>query len=368
MAIFFVATSPKKIFNNQELKISDFDKLHFFVFQSLIFYLSLIYLFINIREVYDNRLALIVITFLSFEPNIFQYHSSLLSESIFFSLNIIIFSFLINLKKNILKNFLIGILVGIAFLQRGIAYYYIFLIIPYYFLIFRKKFFKPTIFFLFGIFIILLILGFSNYLRTNNFFIKPMNSYIVIKRYFVIDLLYPEIFKISKDNAQKLYFKDNYNLNNFKKEIDKRNFLKKIHKEALNEVYKYKKKSFLVFIKNSHKTLALNPLEILFSYKYNISETINSSKIYKQFRIIYSFTLYLFILVGFINFYKKNFSISFFIFFISLYFFVIAVIDGATVRILTPSLIYLSIFFGSGIKFLLYKNPINMKKLFNATS
>ena len=86
LAIFFVATSPKKIFNNQELKISDFDKLHFFVFQSLIFYLSLIYLFINIREVYDNRLALIVITFLSFEPNIFQYHSSLLSESIFFHL------------------------------------------------------------------------------------------------------------------------------------------------------------------------------------------------------------------------------------------------------------------------------------------
>jgi hypothetical protein len=327
--------------------------------------LSLIFLFKNIKKKYGYKSALFVIIFLSFEPNILQYHSSLLSESIFFSLNVIIFSILINLNFNKLKNLFLGLLVGVACLQRGIAFYYFIPIILYYFLIFKKKSVKPILIFLIGFLLIQTLLGLSNYLRTNNFFTKPMVSYVIFPRYFVVNLLYPEVFKTNQEQSYKLFYNNNLNLEKVKSEINKRHILQNFHKKALSEINKYPVESLIVFVKNFPKTLAFDPLEIFLGYKLNVlDDNFNFYEEYKIFRIVYSLILYLIILIGFFNFfkYKNNLAICVFVFFISCYFSIIATIDGATERILIPSLIYLSVFFSSGVNALLYKNKNQLKQ------
>jgi hypothetical protein len=365
LAVYLVISSSDLFLNNKEKKTSEINKLNFFIFQSIFFYLSLIFLFKNIKKKYGYKSALFVIIFLSFEPNILQYHSSLLSESIFFSLNVIIFSILINLNFNKLKNLFLGLLVGVACLQRGIAFYYFIPIILYYFLIFKKKSVKPILIFLIGFLFIQTLLGLSNYLRTNNFFTKPMVSYVIFPRYFVVNLLYPEVFKTNQEQSYKLFYNNNLNLEKVKSEINKRNILENFHKKGLNEIYKYPLESLIVFVKNFPKTLAFDPLEIFLSYKFNVlDDNFNFYEEYKIFRIVYSLILYLIILIGFFNFfkYRNNLAICVFVFFISCYFSIIATIDGATERILIPSLIYLSVFFSSGVNALLYKNKNQLKQ------
>ena len=365
LAVYLVISSSDLFLNNKEKKTSEINKLNFFIFQSIFFYLSLIFLFKNIKKKYGYKSALFVIIFLSFEPNILQYHSSLLSESIFFSLNVIIFSILINLNFNKLKNLFLGLLVGVACLQRGIAFYYFIPIILYYFLIFKKKSVKPILIFLIGFLFIQTLLGLSNYLRTNNFFTKPMVSYVILPRYFVVNLLYPEVFKTNQEQSYKLFYNNNLNLEKVKSEINKRNILENFHKKGLNEIYKYPLESLIVFVKNFPKTLAFDPLEIFLSYKFNVlDDNFNFYEEYKIFRIVYSLILYLIILIGFFNFfkYRNNLAICVFVFFISCYFSIIATIDGATERILIPSLIYLSVFFSSGVNALLYKNKNQLKQ------
>jgi hypothetical protein len=365
LAVYLVISSSDLFLNNKEKKTSEINKLNFFIFQSIFFYFSLIFLFKSIKKKYGYKSALFVIIFLSFEPNILQYHSSLLSESIFFSLNVIIFSILINLNFNKLKNLFLGLLVGVACLQRGIAFYYFIPIILYYFLTFKKKSVKPILIFLIGFLFIQTLLGLSNYLRTNNFFTKPMVSYVIFPRYFVVNLLYPEVFKTNQEQSYKLFYNNNLNLEKVKSEINKRNILENFHKKGLNEIYKYPLESLIVFVKNFPKTLAFDPLEIFLSYKFNVlDDNFNFYEEYKIFRIVYSLVLYLIILIGFFFFfkYKNNLAICVFVFFISCYFSIIATIDGATERILIPSLIYLSVFFSSGVNALLYKNKNQLKQ------
>ena len=80
-----------------------------------------------------------------------MFHSSFWSESIFFS--ILIFSLALILDKNLTykNSIFLGIVLGILFLQRSVAIYYIFIVLSYYLLIFDKKIIKkiPVILFSF---------------------------------------------------------------------------------------------------------------------------------------------------------------------------------------------------------------------------
>ena len=365
LAIYIMLSSPDILLNNEKVFL-EFNKINFFIFQSIIFYLSLFFFFLNIKDKYatfrknesNSRLVFFCIVFIAFEPTILQYHSSLYTESIFISLNIIIFSLLINLKISYTRNFLIGFLVGIAYLQRGIALYYFIPISIYYFFAFKKNFLKPILFFFIGFLLILIFLGFSNYLRTNKLFIKPLNSYIVIPRYFVVQLLYPEVYKTNLEDSRRKFYQGDFDLNKINGEIKKQNILQKFHKSSLNEIFRFPKESFFVIIKNLPKSLVLDPLEIFNTYKFNLHQkTANFQLEYKIFRIIYSGSLYFIIFLGFICFCRKkeNIPVTIFIIVITLYFLLITVIDGATQRIFLPSIIYLSIFFSSGINSLFYK-------------
>ena len=76
---------------------------------------------------------IITIIILLIEPTLNQYHYSFLSESIFFSLTIILLSQILKNSNSKITAFNIGLLVGIMYLQRSIAIFY-FLPILFYFL------------------------------------------------------------------------------------------------------------------------------------------------------------------------------------------------------------------------------------------
>ena len=67
---------------NKKIKIGN--HFYYLLFQSLIYYFSILFLYFSIQKSFDKKIILISIIFLCFEPTIFQYHGTFWSESIFF--------------------------------------------------------------------------------------------------------------------------------------------------------------------------------------------------------------------------------------------------------------------------------------------
>ena len=78
---------------------SDNGKLLFFIFQALLYYFSLIYFSKILSNKYSKTTCLFIITFLAFEPTLLLYHSSFWSESIFFSIQIILLTLVLKNSK-----------------------------------------------------------------------------------------------------------------------------------------------------------------------------------------------------------------------------------------------------------------------------
>ena len=79
------------LFNNfEDKKINLGVHFPYLLIQCLIYYLSLYFLYSVISKKVDHKICLPIIIFLSLEPTIFQYHGTFWSESIFFSLQLIL--------------------------------------------------------------------------------------------------------------------------------------------------------------------------------------------------------------------------------------------------------------------------------------
>ena len=68
----------------------------FLVFQILLYYLSITFLYFQIREHFDKKILFFSLIFLCLEPTIFQYHGSFWSESIFFSIQILLVALILS--------------------------------------------------------------------------------------------------------------------------------------------------------------------------------------------------------------------------------------------------------------------------------
>ena len=94
------------LFNSEhKIKIANGNKYLFLIFQSLLYYSILLFLYIKIINYYPKKHCICTILFLSINPNIFTFHSSFFSESIFYSLQLLFIYFLIDFsykKKTIL--------------------------------------------------------------------------------------------------------------------------------------------------------------------------------------------------------------------------------------------------------------------------
>ena len=86
------------LFENWENKIfsSDNKKMYYLFLQSFFYFASLIILFREIKQHYKLDACLFIIAFLAIEPTIFFYHSSFHTESIFFTMQILMLTMLLN--------------------------------------------------------------------------------------------------------------------------------------------------------------------------------------------------------------------------------------------------------------------------------
>ncbi len=185
------------LFENYEKNIvSNGGKFLYLFFQSLFYYLSVAYFYIQFRKFTKNeKLSTCVILFLCLEPTIFQWHSSLWTESIYFTLQILLLSLIIKNNQNFKNIFLIGMIVSLMFYQKTVS---IFLIIPliFYFLFLKieKKYLKILILITTYSFFIF-FLGINNLKKTGIFYILPLQT----KDAHYIHLL-PQIFE--KNNSE----------------------------------------------------------------------------------------------------------------------------------------------------------------------
>ena len=360
------------------IKIKLGGKLPFLIIQSLAYYLALVYLTLKISKIFPIKNCFYIIFFLAFEHTIFQYHSSFWTESFYFTLQILILGLLLNNSHKIFDNLLIGIGVGIMFLQRSVAIFYLIPIIIYFIFSYRSKSIKPIIAGVIGYSLIVSLIGIYNYKKTDIFYIYPSEGKRDLYVYFSIPLL-AQKEKISenevrKKEAQKAYkwlkdnnikLKDEFDLLKMTGAI---NFLAFIKSEKSKiKFYNYiNKKQYEIIFENPLITVkqaiirlvhfsVLNPTHVYYynDYRgYNKKPAFYLSQTHKKwtpYRIVYTLLIYFVCFFGLIHFLKqKNYQLLLLLTLSILYYIIIFGWTGMT-RLHVPSLIYLSLFFGNGL-------------------
>ena len=134
------------LFSDWDNKIinSEKGKFEYLIFQALIFSLSLIFLYNVLIKYYPENTVFFTIAFLALIPNIFLFHSSFHTESIFFTLQIFLLGLMMQKKQTIIHNLLIGLVLGVSFLQKTTMIYYGVPLGIYFIFIHRNIFTKIT--------------------------------------------------------------------------------------------------------------------------------------------------------------------------------------------------------------------------------
>ena len=376
------------LFNNfEEKKINLGVHFPYLIIQCLIYYLSLFFLYSVISKKIDKKICLPLIIFLSLEPTIFQYHGTFWSESIFFSLQLILLSIII---KNDLKyyNFLlIGIFLSLLSLQRQTAYFLIIFIFLYYFIFLDKKQYYKLIYIILGFFLIQSFVGYNNYVRDKKFYFFTSDSktavYYNIADDIVIkaeNLSIKDFKKIESEIAINWLNENSINYNKkIVSDIENTRYPFKTARSAielnsdkiqLDNFYatrtieillEYPLTSFKIIAKRSLHSLLLNPFHIYSDHNFISGENYYLSDQHQKLipiRIIYTLFIYLISLLGvYVIFKRKDYRILAILIISILYNFGMVSWHGNT-RYFVPVLIYLSFLFGYGTYGL-----FNIKKL-----
>ena len=348
----------------------------FLYFQIIFYYLSIIFLYFQLKNKFNYKVLNFTILFLCFEPTLFQYQGAFWSESIFFSIQILIMGFVLNNNFSNSKLFIIGILLALLALQRTNGFYYILPVIIYFYYLNKFNFFKKIIFLLLGFFLLINIVGYHNYKKTGKFFIIPKETKSVLHAYVATTIMSDK--EILEETEKTIEFIKNKNIDIDFSKLRKNgyrkysfSFCEKFDKKSNNteylEVCEYlnqrakkiilsKPKETLKFlIDRSLSFSLLNPFHIYSDHKFLSGKFYYKSDLHKKllpYRVVYSFFIYIICLFGLINLIKmKDKNLLFYVIISSLYFFSILSWHGNN-RYFTPVLIYFSIFFGNGIQFI----------------
>ena len=354
-------------------------KLPFLIFQSLIYFCSLFYFSKKLIKVVPNNSLLFIILFLSLEPTIFQYHSSFWTESIYFSLQLIIFGLFLEKKENFVHNLVIGLFIGLAFLQRSGAIFYIFPLLICYSFLFREKILRPFAGVVIGFSIMALLIGMFNYHKTKDFYIIPSEGKYAIHTYFSTDIIAKKL-NLSTEEAvtyelektiqwalkNDINFKDQFNIQNIKSSLDLKSYI--LYENEKNKFYNYlNNRAYKILLENPFLTIkkvfnntlhfiVLNPTFNYFYNEYRGKQEATNSFVYSDthkklipYRIIYSLTIYSISLLGFIYLFKRKKFFEISIIILSILYYIILFGWYGKTRLYVPSLIYLSVFFGLGV-------------------
>ena len=363
-ALYSFLASEKLIDENDKVTVGG-KKIFFLIFQSIFYYSLLFFLYKVLLNYFPKFTSQICVIFLSIEPTIFMYHSSFWSESIFFSLLLV---FIILILKNDYSYkilFLLGIFLGIMYLQRSVAIFYIFPLFIYFFFN-NKKFFLKSIFFVsLGYMLIHLFVGYHNYTRIGIFYSTSNQAkdgfYI-----YLAPLILSKNSKITHKEAFKKLDQKKYDWANEKKinlnlEQDRLLFYDYQKKEAIKIFTQNPVNSLLVVAKKSLHFIIIDPLtHVYFFHKWNYKNGyFYKSKEHNKWiipRIFYSIFIYFFCFLGFVLLYKNK-DRKHFLLFLSLsilYFTAVQSWYGGT-RYFSPILIFLSFLFANGFSYLFKK-------------
>ena len=388
VAIYSYLTNFNILENFENNKVNLGGKFLFLIIQSFIYYLSLFILFKQLNKKFNNNINIFIILFLCIEPTLLQYHSSFWTESLYFSIQILILSLILDPGERNTKYLLIGLSLGFLFIQRSAGIFYFIIVVSYFLIsIQNKKYKKISIVILSYLFICLLV-GFHNYKRSGVFYVMPTEGKYGMYKYFAKDILSEgnnlNKLDVNKSELEKslkwiqVNMKD-INYKNFEQalspyeiglsmvdEKDKLKFYGYLNKRSYEILLDHPLITIEKVIKGFIHFTVLNPFFVYFDYefyKFNSSAKIGDfvfSETHKNLipiRILYSIILYTICLIGFFKLIKINVKLSILLTLSVLYYYLILGWYGKT-RLFTPCLIYLSIFFGFGLNEIIKKLKI----------
>ena len=181
--------------NKNVIKVNN-SKLPILIFQIIFYYLSVFVFSIELKKKVKFPIYVSVLTFLSLEPSIFQWHHSFWSESIFLSLMLFVFYLLLKGQKKIIFNFFLGVLVSFLYLQRSVSFLYIIPILIYLLLIFKTNI-KPLIFTILGCLIVFFLIGLNNLKKTDKFYLLSLEH-----RYYSFYYYFASYLKADRENIE----------------------------------------------------------------------------------------------------------------------------------------------------------------------
>ena len=399
VALYSILFNFDIVDNWDNFRVNLGNKFLFLSIQSLFYYVALFYFLLKVTKFFPTKITIGIALFLSLEPTIFQYHSSFWTESLYFSLQLIIFALMIDEKNNPQKFIILGLLLGILFLQRSAGMFYIFVVVIYY-LLFLKKNKITNIFLIITTYSIICFgLGMHNYKKSGVFYVMPLEGKYGMYRYFSLGIL-GQVNNMSEELVIKSEKKKSYewmvrnfspqeknNLIDIKNKYENKGTPTGMGRNIENKITKMKyydylnQRSYKILLDNPVKVITkvlngfihfsvLNPFFVYYDYEFYKNK--NSveigdfafSETHKKlipYRIFYSLLIYVVSLVGFILCFKKYPKITFLIILSILYYYLILGWYGKT-RLFVPILIYNSIFFGNGIIYFLDKLKKNYLK------
>ena len=343
------------------------EKFIFLFLQISFFYLSLIFFYKKLSLfVSDTKTVYFTILFLSIEPTILQWHSTFWTESVYFSLLILTLALIINSNRSFYNFGLIGIMLGLLYLQKSVS---ILLIVPliFYFLLIKidKKFYKIILLSsLYGL--ILITLGYSNFLKTGSFYILSPQTKEAAQYAYLLPGIYAEKNKKEKNKdfypipeiENKWKSENNFDKDNFKDYLELGKFKQSMAIKVMLDNKLITAKLYTLGIINH---ALLNPFQTYYWHEYNtvkyqgieyhLSE--DKKKLLK-YRIVYSLFIFTIILFGLKRIITQKKNILFYLLICTLiaYFTLMLGWIGYT-RYFMPSLILMSVFFGNGVSSIL---------------
>ena len=381
LALYYYITGYEIYDSKMVLKINN-GKLPYLIIKTLLYYLALLYFCKKIFSIFPLKNCFFIILFLALEPSIFQYHSSFWNESLFFPFEILLLSLLLDGSRNILKNILIGFILGIMFTISQEIFLYIIPLLFYLFILFKKKSIKPILSLMVGYLLIFIVIGFHNYNRIGELNLNHNGSRTSLYIYFAPQVL-AEKNNSSLDQARKKMKKQAkiwIKKNNIDVTLSTTDFPEIIGgsiKER-NKYYDYLQKTALKIIitnpfisikrvfKQSLHHLVLNPVHIKYFYQFEgrggVYQKSETHKKWIPIRIIYSVIIYLVVFGGIIYSLKRMKKEIIFLLMISVAYIVLALGWAGIPRHFVPALIFLSIFFGNGMAAILSSNTSNISK------
>ena len=366
---FFSLIINKELYDENYQINKDVNKIYFLIFQSIIYYLLLYFLYKKILIYLPILNSQIAILFLALEPTLFMYHSSFWSESIFFSLQILTVIYFLKEKFNSKDFFLMGLLLGVLYLQRSVAIFYIIPVLVLFYFKDRYNIMRSLLFISLGYFAIHLLVGFHNYKRVGIFYSTSTQAkdgfYIYLAPNILANKLSinsDEALNILNEKKNNWVLKNNLNL---EKETDRLKFYSYQKDEALKIILQNPIQSMRVILEKTIHFVIIDPLtHVYYFHRWNSDEELfyksNDHKKWIIPRIIYSIIIYFVCFYGVISLFNKKSNRIFFSFLIlSIFYFSLVQSWYGGTRYFAPILIYLSFFFSSGLidlKNKLYKN------------